>query len=270
MLHITPELGQHADLVLDNAQRLTARARLKFDPDHPQQIYEFEGGSVLIVHGEPKRGRGGRFGMEGPVDAAVIDEVEALLKSHDLPGRFVLHPLADKTLSNELGSRGYCVENWMQVLLRQLDGSVALPDLPPEITIERISENQADLWADTTCEGFKTLGYPYLIDPSFHLPMAYADEGICYLARVDGAIAGAASLIMSDGWGVLFTSSTIPEFRSRGIQNFFIRQRLADARAANCTHAMILTDFGSGSQRNAERQGFQVAYTMLTMERDLG
>ncbi len=44
--------------------------------------------------------------------------------------------------------------------------------------------------------------------------------------------------------------------------------RLAEARKAGCDLAVICTQPGSGSQRNAERQGFQVVYARTMMVKE--
>ena len=70
-------------------------------------------------------------------------------------------------------------------------------------------------------------------------------------------------LVIHDGLALFCGDG--PSFRHRGVQRRFFA-RLAHALAAGCRLAMICTQPGSGSQRNAERQGFRVAYarTMLT------
>jgi hypothetical protein len=65
----------------------------------------------------------------------------------------------------------------------------------------------------------------------------------------------------------LFADSTIAEFRRAGLHRELIAARLNDAAAQGCDLATSSTLPGSGSQRNYERLGFQVAYTKLTMVR---
>lgn len=47
----------------------------------------------------------------------------------------------------------------------------------------------------------------------------------------------------------------------RGPQALLLATRLRDARARDCGVAMMVANVGSQSQRNAERNGFRVAYT---------
>jgi hypothetical protein len=87
-----------------------------------------------------------------------------------------------------------------------------------------------------------------------------------WLARLDGQPAGGGSLMIHDGQALICGDGTLPTYRHRGVQTALLRCRLAHAIAAGCDLAVICTQPGSGSQRNAERQGFRVVYarTMLT------
>jgi GNAT superfamily N-acetyltransferase len=88
-----------------------------------------------------------------------------------------------------------------------------------------------------------------------------------FIAWVDGEPAGSAALCMRDGVATLFSTSTHPSFRRRGVQTALIRARLAHASAAGCDIAIVTTSPGSDSQRNVQRYGFDVSYTRVTMTR---
>jgi ribosomal protein S18 acetylase RimI-like enzyme len=89
----------------------------------------------------------------------------------------------------------------------------------------------------------------------------------CYLARVDGAVAGGATLALREGVAGLFGASTLPAFRNRGLQTALLRQRLARAMAEKCDLAVCIAQPGSISQRNVVRQGFSALYTRVKFER---
>ncbi len=59
-----------------------------------------------------------------------------------------------------------------------------------------------------------------------------------------------------------------PHSAAKGVQSALLRARLDQARQAGCDLAVICTQPGSGSQRNAERQGFSVAYARTMMVRE--
>ncbi|HVJ93760.1 MAG TPA: hypothetical protein VM580_28350 [Labilithrix sp.] len=66
-----------------------------------------------------------------------------------------------------------------------------------------------------------------------------------------------------DGVALLAGASTIPDARRRGGQRALLAARLRFATDAGCDLAMMGAAPGSASQRNAERQGFRIAYTRI-------
>ena len=56
-------------------------------------------------------------------------------------------------------------------------------------------------------------------------------------------------------------AATVPEMRRRGLQAALLEARLRYAFEQGYPLAMMVTEAGSQSQRNAERQGFRIAYT---------
>ena len=63
------------------------------------------------------------------------------------------------------------------------------------------------------------------------------------------------------GVALLAGASTVPEGRRQGAQRALLEARLQTAVDAGCDLAMMVAAPGSASQRNAERQGFRIAYT---------
>ena len=66
---------------------------------------------------------------------------------------------------------------------------------------------------------------------------------------------------MHEGTALLAGASTIPSGRRLGAQNALLDARLQTAVSNQCDLAMMVAAPGSSSQRNAERQGFRIAYT---------
>lgn len=84
---------------------------------------------------------------------------------------------------------------------------------------------------------------------------------ICFLAELHGAPVAAASLNVNNGVALLAGATTIPSARRQGAQRALLQARLAFAAARDIPLAMVVTQPGSASQRNAERQGFRPVYT---------
>lgn len=83
---------------------------------------------------------------------------------------------------------------------------------------------------------------------------------ICFLAELHGAPVAAASLNVNNGVALLAGATTIPSARRQGAQRALLQARLAFAAARDIPLAMVVTQPGSASQRNAERQGFRPVY----------
>jgi len=62
---------------------------------------------------------------------------------------------------------------------------------------------------------------------------------------------------------LLAGAATIPSARRQGAQLALLEERLRYAATHGCTVAMMVSLPGSGSQRNAERHGFRIAYTRV-------
>ena len=65
-------------------------------------------------------------------------------------------------------------------------------------------------------------------------------------------------------------AATVPAHRRRGVQTALLSARLADAAAGGCDVAVIITQPGSKSQQNAQRQGFDLLYTRAVLVKGAG
>jgi len=84
---------------------------------------------------------------------------------------------------------------------------------------------------------------------------------ISFLAELEGKPGAAGVLCLHEGVALFGGSATIPELRRRGLQTALLEERMRYALEQGCDLAMMVAEVGSGSQRNAERNGFRVAYT---------
>jgi GNAT superfamily N-acetyltransferase len=82
-----------------------------------------------------------------------------------------------------------------------------------------------------------------------------------FIAALDGIPGAAGALSLHKGVALFSGASTIPEMRRRGLQAALLEARLRYAFEHGYELAMMVTEAGSQSQRNAERQGFRIAYT---------
>ena len=89
------------------------------------------------------------------------------------------------------------------------------------------------------------------------------EEALCFLADYEGQPGAAGALCLHDGVALFAGSATVPELRRRGLQRALLQARLRAALERGCDLAMMVAEPGSESQRNAERQGFRIAYTRI-------
>jgi GNAT superfamily N-acetyltransferase len=85
---------------------------------------------------------------------------------------------------------------------------------------------------------------------------------------VDGEAGAAGVLSIHEGVALFGGSATVPELRRRGLQAALLDERMRYAFEHGCDVAMMVSEAGSNSQRNAERKGFRVAYTRLKWRLD--
>ena len=148
------------------------------------------------------------------------------------------------------------------MLYRKLDdmrtGDVKLADA----RIRPGKPEEADLFADVVVRSFFPEGNaPENIREA--LTALFQMQGaLPFVAEVEGrcVACGAGLIIPEHRIFALFGAGTLPEFRRRGLQTVILQTRMAAAARAGCEYAVIVTQGGTTSQRNAERLGFRVAY----------
>jgi GNAT superfamily N-acetyltransferase len=118
------------------------------------------------------------------------------------------------------------------------------------------------LWADVSARGWAS-EHPELI--VFLRELGAITSGahgyVPFLAEWDGEPGAAAGLVIHEGVALFAGAATAPGFRRRGLQGALLQSRTRYALERGCDLAMMVAVPGSDSQRNAERNGFQIAYT---------
>jgi GNAT superfamily N-acetyltransferase len=206
------------------------------------------------------------MGLRKPVSSDEFDGVEEFYRTHKSVCEVVVSPYADMSVMRHLGDRGYRVTDWNSVLVRKLDPGE--PFQTCSIEVRPVQSDDATFWSELVARAFSDI---VVVSPDFFVPFATARNSICFLAYLDGKPAGGAggSVFPEHGIAPLYGASTLPEFRNRGVHNALFQARMRAAVAAGCRLAVVCTQPGTVSQRNAERNGFRVAYTKVTMQRHL-
>ncbi|BDC49168.1 GNAT family acetyltransferase [Bryobacterales bacterium F-183] len=181
-------------------------------------------------------------------------------------------PLAGVNAIRLLCQRGYLPVEVSTVLFRPI--ATGDPEaVPAGITVRIVDASSAegnDLWAQVSADGWSD-ELPELRDFVLELGRIFSCRPDLrrFLAEIDGEPAATGVVSLHQGVALLSGASTLPKFRRRGAQAALLSARLQYAASQGCDLAMMVAEAGSGSQRNAERRGFRIAYTRTKWLRDL-
>ena len=201
------------------------------------------------------------LGMFEPLSAADFDRLEQFFIER---GADVFHevcPLADPSTFALLSERGYQPIEFSNVLYRPISADLRLDATRNEqIRVRRIRDDEVDLWAQTMFEGWSefTEVADFLRDLGH---VTARSKSLPFLAELDGKQIAAGTLSINEDVALLAGASTIPSARRQGAQNALLEERLRYGATQGCNVGTMVTLPGSGSQRNAERHGFRIAYT---------
>jgi GNAT superfamily N-acetyltransferase len=203
------------------------------------------------------------MGLDGPVSVKEFDRFESFYRDRNCPAQIVLSPYADPSLLALVRDRGYRLTEFNSVMVCRLAEFREAP-LPGYIRLERVTTETVRRWAQVLVEGFSEFGQ---LGSDLFEPYGLLPHGLAFLAYVDGAMAGGASgaIYAEPKLAAIFGAATLPGFRRRGVQNALFQARLQAAKQAGCELAVVCTQPASGSQRNAERNGFRLAYTKAVL-----
>lgn len=205
------------------------------------------------------------LGLFEPVRDDVLDRCETFFFSRGADVFHEVSPLADPSALALLNARGYQPCEFTSVTFQPLGGTGgAAPTADAsQFSIRVAAAADIDQWASTALRGWSE--FPEVIDfmSAFGPTAAGAVDAYPFLAEHDGVAVATGMLAMHDGVALLAGASTVPEARGRGAQRALLQARLQHAAAAGCRVAMMCAAPGGGSQRNAERSGFRIAYTRI-------
>jgi GNAT superfamily N-acetyltransferase len=204
------------------------------------------------------------LGISEPVTSEQLDTIEEFFRTR---GAEVFHevcPLADASVWQLFRERNYQPVEFSNVLYRPISVDLRLDASRNEnIKVRLIEKNEVDLWAQTSSEGWSEFAEVADFLRDLNQVVAHEKDGLSFLAELDGKPIGTGALSIAGDVALLAGASTIPAARRQGAQLAMLEDRLRYAAARGCTVAMIVTEPGSGSQRNAERHAFRIAYTRI-------
>jgi GNAT superfamily N-acetyltransferase len=201
------------------------------------------------------------LGMFEPLTPENLDRLETFFLER---GADVFHevcPLADPSTFALLSERRYKPIEFSSVLYRPITTDLRLDAAHNgKVQVRLTGRDEVDLWAQTAFAGWSE--FTEVADFLRELGQVTArSKSLAFLAELEGQPIAAGALSLNGDTALLAGASTIPSARRRGAQLALLEARLRYAAQQGCTVAMMATQPGSGSQRNAERHGFRIAYT---------
>lgn len=201
------------------------------------------------------------LGTLGEVTDGALGEIEGFMHERGAEVFHEVSPMAGMPLLEVLASRGYRPVELTSVMHRPT--TMPVPGADAQVRVRRIEPGEVDMWADTAARGWGETPELAEFMRAFGTITASAEGTVPFLAEIDGEPVATGALAMHGGVALLAGASTVPAARKQGAQRALLQARLRYAAEHGCDLAMMGAEPGSASQRNAERQGFRIAYTRI-------
>jgi GNAT superfamily N-acetyltransferase len=239
-------------------------ARTKLFPESDAEWIEIAGAYAMFDGiGSPLTQTFG-LGVFDRITQADMEKLEAFFQQRGAHVHHEVSPLAGASLVTLLNERGYQPIELTSVMYRHIERGIRLASPRNENVQSRLMRNgEEDLWAQTAAKGWSELIEFADIILQLSSITAKRAGGCSFMAELDGRPIATGAMFMHDGVALLAGASTIPEGRRQGAQLALLESRLRYAAEKGCDLAMMCASPGSASQRNAERQGFRIAYTRI-------
>ena len=239
-----------------------AQARAQLDPSSGATWIECAGAYAVFDGVDSPVTQSFGLGLFEPLSASALDRIEAFFLDRGAVVAHEVSPLAGIATLDLLCARGYRPIELSSVLHQPIKGP-GTQELNT-VTVRVADRKETALWADLSARGWASEN-PQMVDFLKQFgALAFAREhSVNFIAELDGQPGATGSLCLHDGVALFAGASTIPEMRRRGLQAALLEARKRYAFEHGYQLAMMVTESGSQSQRNAERKGFRIAYTRI-------
>jgi ribosomal protein S18 acetylase RimI-like enzyme len=266
MQFVDKAFARRLESVEEIPQVLYARTFQKTRPNIGAAVEEICGGHMIFAGLGSPIGRVTGAGLDRTFTAEDLNRVEQFYRAHKAPSQVDLCPMHDVAVFEMFKERGYAIAELNNVLYRKLEVEEDFPLSPAGCEIRRSRMEEADAAGAIVESAFFPDGAPDafrgLIAPFYQM-----DGALPFVAGAEGRLVacGTGLVIREHRVFALCGAGTVAEFRGRGLQTALLRARMAAAVEAGCEYAVVVTQGGTTSQRNAERLGFRVAYSKVTV-----
>lgn len=199
------------------------------------------------------------LGIFEPISDRILSKTEEFFLTRGAPVQHEISPLAGVALGRHLAKRGYAPLEMSTVMFLHPSEHESAP--ASALTARVADQNDSEAFAIAAGSGWSSAG-DFAQTVTNLSRVMFATRGyIAFLVEERGQVIATGGLAVHAGVALFAGASTIPEARGRGAQKALLDARLKYAREAGCDLAMMVTEPGSGSQRNGERSRFRIAYT---------
>lgn len=194
-----------------------------------------------------------------------LDAIERFFTSRASAVFHEVCPLAGVEVSAMLAGRGYKPIEMSSVMYQALAGvagtasAAGAAGAAGALRIREVEKSEADWYGEIAARGWSEM--PEVLPFIQGFARSSVEVASCFIAERDGQPIATAAMFLHGGVALLAGASTVPEGRRQGAQQALLDTRLRTAASKGCDLAMIVAAPGSASQRNAERNGFRIAYT---------
>ncbi len=231
---------------------------------------EICGGHMIFAGLGSPIGRATGVGLDRRFTSDNLDRVEQFYRAHQAPAQVDLCSMHGPEVFELFKERGYAVAELNNVLFRKLDAQERFPPPPVGCEIRRSLPEEADRAGAIVERAFFPDGAPEAYR-GLIVPFYQMEGALAFVASIDGKLVacGTGLVIPEHRVFALCGAGTLAEFRRRGLQTALLRARMQAAVEAGSEYAVVVTNGGTTSQRNAERLGFRVAYSKATVIKQL-
>jgi hypothetical protein len=246
-----------------NAEFVEARARLS--PASGAEWIDVAGAYAMFDGAASLLTQTFGLGLFGEITKVEMDALESFFRERGAPVFHEVSPLASGESLALLCERGYQPIEFTSVMYRPISRDAS--DLPAagngRITVRVVGADEHELWARTAMRGWSE--FTEFADQIHDLSVIGAKRAGAnsFLAELDGQPIATGGISICEGVVLMAGASTVPEGRRQGAQLALLSSRLRFAAERGCDIAMMCAQPGSTSQRNAERNGFRIAYTRI-------
>lgn len=263
MIYSNKDLSQKLERTEGRANADFVETRAKMFPDSGAEWIEVAGTYAMFDGVESPLTQTFGLGVFEEITENDLEKLENFFKSHDAPVFHEVSPMADASIIELLNKRGYQPVELSSILYLSLeDADFSAAPKNENLTTRIIEKGEEKLWAQTSADGWSSEMEglaEFMLE--FGTIGASSAGSFPFLAELGGEPISTGSLYIYDDVAILAGASTVPESRRQGAQNALLNARLRYAFDKGCKLAIMGASPGSQSQRNAETNGFRIAYT---------